>query len=138
VSSTQQRGEICQQSDIHHILTSLTLNRETIQWQLKFAEEKESKIKWIEVLIDDDATGGNYISSRIIEKELSNYEVIDSTPRTIGTGFNGISGQSKGTIRIYASFYDEIAKAKHEFIPIDVTITDCPYDLIIGKYTKIE
>ena len=90
------------------------------------------------MLINDGATGGNYISSRIIEKELSNYEVIDSTPRTIGTGFNGITGQIKGTIRIYASFYDEIAKAKHECIPIDVTIIDCPYDLIIGKYTKIE
>ena len=45
---------------------------------------------------------------------------------------------SKGKIRIFVSFYDELADARHKWIPLDVTIIDTSYDMIIGKYSKIE
>jgi len=85
-----------------------------------------------DVLVDDGATTDNYISNIFVDKYLTNYHVIDPLPHRTSTGFKGLSGMSKGQIRIFVLFYDELADARHAWIPLDVTIIDTPYDMIIG------
>jgi hypothetical protein len=131
------KGELLDELVNHHLLTFAS--RETIQGEIRLNEvQTDTRDGRIEILLDDGATMGNYVSKLIIEKFKSHIQIIDSSSQVIGTGFNGLAGKSLGKARLYVTFYDEIADARHAYIPIEANIIDTPFDLIIGKYTNLE
>jgi hypothetical protein len=135
IEASYQRSKVTSKFkplEVEHLLTFAS--RETITFKMKVMDRQET----IEVLLDDGALDGNYISSRIVEKNLINLRKVDSHSCTICTGFSNLCSTCKGIAAIEISFYDEIADAIHPFIAIEAKVIDTPFDLIIGKYYNID
>ena len=109
-------------------------SRETITFHLKVMDREEP----IEVLLDDGATDGNYISRKIVDRFVINLRQVDKNSCKICTGFSNLCSTCEGIADIQISFYDEITESKHPFIAIEAKVIDTPFDLIIGKYYNIK